>query len=90
MSAGHVEFEADTFLEPDSQDVQKHYLPAIALADMMLRNLRGTSGYLQLMFNKILYRQKTMREFKDLLSAFNLAPSWSFMLRQIMSNPNPN
>ena len=82
MSTGHVEFEGDTFLEPDTQDVQKHYLAAIASADMMLRNLRGTPGHLQLMFNELLYRQKTTREFKDLLSAFNLAPSRSFTLRQ--------
>jgi hypothetical protein len=84
ISTGNSSFNDDLFLTPNKQDHQKQYLSAITSTDILLRTLRGnpgTPGHFQLMFGELLNRQRLTRDFRDLCSALNLAPSRKFTLK---------
>ena len=84
ISTGNSSFNDDLFLTPNKQDHQKQYLSAITSTDILLRTLRGnpgTPGHFQLMFGELPNRQRLTRDFRDLCSALNLAPSRKFTLK---------
>ena len=81
MSTGQVDFNCEVLIRQDSQDYQKKFLSAMVASDLLLQNVREKPGYFQLMMNVLLNKQKVTRNFIDALSAFSLAPSRSYMLR---------
>ncbi len=84
LSTGNSGFNDDLFLTLDKQDHQKQYLTAVTSTDILLRTLCGNPGmpgHFQLMFGELLNRQRLTRDFQDLCSALNLAPSCKFMLK---------
>jgi hypothetical protein len=84
LSTGNSGFNDDLFLTPDKQDHQKQYLAAVTSTNILLRTLRGnpgTPGNFQLMFGELLNRQRLTRDFRDLCSALNIAPSRKFTLK---------
>jgi hypothetical protein len=84
VSTGKSEFNDELYLTPDNQDHQKQYLAAITSSDILLRTLRGnpgTPGHFQLMFGELLNWQRLTRDFRDLCSALNLAPSRKYTLK---------
>ena len=81
LSTGIIEFDATRFLNPDSSDYQKHFMAAAITSDILIRNLNNKPGYFQLMFGELLVRQQITKEFKDLCSILNLAPSRKYILK---------
>ena len=81
MSTGHVDFNWEKLLEKDSQDYQKKFLSVMVASDVLLQNVRVKPGYFQLVMNVLLNKQKVTQNFMAALSAFNLAPSRSYRLR---------
>ena len=81
LSTGIIEFDATRFLNPDSSDHQKHFMAATITSDILIRNLNNKPGYFQLMFGELLVRQQITKEFKDLCSILNLAPSRKYILK---------
>ena len=82
MSTGHVDFNWEKLLEKDSQDYQKKFLSAMVASGVLLQNVRVKPGYFQLVMNVLLGNQKVTQNFMAALSAFSLAPSRSYRLRE--------
>lgn len=82
MSTGKATIDESLYLTADRQDHQKHFLAALTSSNILLHNIRRTSGqHLQLMLGELLARQRLTRDFRDLCSALNLAPSRNYMLK---------
>ena len=81
LGTGIVEFDRELYLQPGNQDHQRQYLAAIVASDVLLRNIRPTPGFFQLMFGELLQRQKFTRDFRDLCSCLSLAPSRKYSLK---------
>jgi len=81
MSTGKATIDESLYLIADRQDHQKHFLAALTSSDILLSNIRRTPGHLQLMLGELLARQRLTRDFRDLCSALNLAPSRNYMLK---------
>ena len=83
LSTGNPSINYFEYLTGDKQSHQKQFLAAIVSADILLRNSMKTPGPLQLMLGELLYRQTTTKDFKNLMSALNLAPSRSYTLKSM-------
>ncbi|KAL3774776.1 hypothetical protein ACHAWO_012213 [Cyclotella atomus] len=80
FGTGNAEFDPEIYFTRDNQDHQRFYLSAIVAADSIMRNLRNHPGYLQLMMNELLHRQKVSREFHDHMSRWGLSASRKYDL----------
>ena len=83
LSTGNPSINYFEYLTGDKQSHQKQFLAAFVSADILLRNSMKTPGPLQLMLGELLYRQTTTKDFKNLMSALNLAPSRSYTLKSM-------
>jgi hypothetical protein len=81
LSTGKKELEETKYLIENSPSHQKQFLAATISSDIMLRNLRKGPDIFQAMVGDLVERQQVTRDFRDLLSVFNLAPSREFTLR---------
>lgn len=81
LSTGKVDFNTEKALAKDFPDVQSLFLTAIESSDILLRHLHTRPTYFQLMFGEQLARNHVSKQFKDICSAFRLAPSRNFSLR---------
>lgn len=81
LSTGYHEFNRNVYLDTNEQDLRKFYLAAIISSDILLRCIRKTPGYFQLMFKALLARQKITQDFENLCSTLNLAPSRGLTLK---------
>lgn len=81
MGSGEIEFNPELYLSTDHQDHQRFYLAALVASDVLLRNLRKHLGYVQLMINELLHRQKVSKEFHDRLSKLCISASRKYDLK---------
>jgi hypothetical protein len=78
LSTGKFAPEFDLILEKDHTTFQNQYLATIAASDLLLRSVSNAPCFFQLMFGELLQRQNVSRQFLDICSAFQLAPSRKF------------
>ena len=81
LSTGNPSIDYMEYLTGDKQSHQKQFLAAIISADVLMSNSKDSPGPFQLMFGELLSRQKTTKDFQNLMSAFNFAPSRCFKMK---------
>jgi hypothetical protein len=82
MSTGKSTIEEEKYLSANCPSHQRQYLAAMTSSDVLLRNLRHGPDIFQVMFGDLIQRQRVTRDFSDLCSVLNLAPSREFTLKE--------
>lgn len=82
LSTGSSDFNEQKVLAKDYPEYQSNFLASISSADILLRCLTDYPTYFQLMLMEIVSRNMVSKQFLDTLSAYRLAPSRGFSLKQ--------
>lgn len=83
LSTGNFKFNKSNCLTKQSKlDHQKQYLAAVISSDILLCTQRKVPGHFQLMLGEEIAQQTVSNDFKNLSSAFGLAPSRNYTQKE--------